>query len=139
MTLRALARPIAYRSGALGAYYARRNAATLTVLMFHRVLPEREMRHLGADPLYTVAPQFLADCIAFLRDHYTIVSLDDVLLSRARKKRLPRNSVLITFDDGWFDNVLYAAPALKGVPWLMFASTDAISQPDCWWQERGGA
>ena len=135
VSLRARAKQLAYRSGALGAYHARRNAKTLTVVMFHRVLPQSEMIASGADPLYTVTPQFLAGCVTFLRKHYAIVHLDDVLNARKGSAPLPDNALLITFDDGWRDNLCYAAPALADVPWTIFVSTDALAAPDCWWQE----
>lgn len=133
--LRARAKGLAYQSGALAAYHSLRNAKALTVVMFHRVLPEPEMAASDADPLYTVTPQFLADCVTFLRKHYMIVRLDDVLNARNGSAPLPDNAVLITFDDGWRDNLLHASPALAGVPWTIFVSTDALSDPECWWQE----
>ncbi len=135
VSLRARVKELAYRSGALAAWYTRRNAKTLTVVMFHRVLPEPEMTASGADPLYTVTPQFLADCVTFLRKHYAIVRLDDVLNARKGSAPLPDNAVLITFDDGWRDNLRYASPVLADVPWTIFVSADALSEPECWWQE----
>jgi peptidoglycan/xylan/chitin deacetylase (PgdA/CDA1 family) len=135
VSIRALGKILAYKSGVLGAYHRRRHADTLTVLMFHRVLPAAEMARLGADPLYTVTPEFLADCIVFLRKHYAIVSLDDVVLSRKRVMALPSPALLITFDDGWHDNMEFALPVLRGTPWTIFAALDAISEPQCWWQE----
>ena len=135
MDMRAIAKLLAHRTGAMRAYHFRRNADTLTVLMFHRVLPENELTRMGADPLYTVTPQFLSDCVAFLREHYTIVGLKEVLDARARVKPLPRRAVLITFDDGWHDNLTHALPVLTDTPWTLFAAADALLQPDCWWQE----
>ncbi len=134
VSLRARAKDIAYRSGALGAYHARRNARTLTVLMFHRVLPESEIAATGADPLYAVTPQFLADCVAFLRRHYAIVGLEDVLKARIQAP-LPDNAALITFDDGWRDQFASRFAVLENVPWTLFVSADALLDPDCWWQE----
>jgi peptidoglycan/xylan/chitin deacetylase (PgdA/CDA1 family) len=126
---------LAYGSGALSAHHARRNADTLTVLMFHRVLPESEAVRLTADPVYTVTPRLLSECVRFLEKHYTIVGLRDIVRSRQRKSRLPRRAALITFDDGWYDNLVYAAPILNAVPWTVFVAADAIGQPACWWQE----
>jgi peptidoglycan/xylan/chitin deacetylase (PgdA/CDA1 family) len=135
LNIRGIGKYLAHGSGTLGAYHKRRNAETLTVLMFHRVLPATEMTRLGADPLYTVTPAFLSECLAFLRKHYTIVSLGDVALSKEQTKPLPPLSALITFDDGWHDNMEYAMPILAGTPWTLFASLDAVLEPECWWQE----
>jgi peptidoglycan/xylan/chitin deacetylase (PgdA/CDA1 family) len=135
MKMRAIGKLLAHHTGAMRAYHFRRNAATLTVLMFHRVLPEDELARVGADPLYTVTPRFLSDCVAFLRRHYTIVGLKEVLDAQARIKPLPRRAVLITFDDGWYDNLAHALPALAGTPWTLFAAANPLLAPDCWWQE----
>ena len=45
MEMRAIGKLFAYRTGAMRAYHFRRNTETLTVLMFHRVLPEDELAH----------------------------------------------------------------------------------------------
>ena len=58
MEMRAIGKLLAHRTGAMRAYHFRRNTETLTVLMFHRVLPEDELARVGADPLYTVTPGF---------------------------------------------------------------------------------
>ena len=73
--------------------------------------------------------------MAFLRRHYAIVGLKEVLDAQARIKPLPRRAVLITFDDGWYDNLAHALPALAGTPWTLFAAANALLEPDCWWQE----
>lgn len=135
MEMRAIGKLLAHRTGAMRAFHSRRNTGTLTVLMFHRVLPEDELARTGADPLYTVTPQFLSDFVAFLRAHYIIVGFKDVLDAQTRIKPLPRRAVLITFDDGWYDNLSHALPALAGTPWILFAAADALLESDCWWQE----
>ena len=135
MRIRAIGKLLAHRAGALRYHHFHRNAETLTVLMFHRVLPHAELSRSGADPLYTITPQFLSDCVSFLRDHYTIVSLKQVLDAQALIKPLPRRAALITFDDGWYDNLIYALPALAGTPWTLFVAADALLERGCWWQE----
>jgi peptidoglycan/xylan/chitin deacetylase (PgdA/CDA1 family) len=135
MRIHAIGKLLAHRTGAMRRYHFYRNAETLTVLMFHRVLPQAELSSFGADPLYTITPEFLCDCVAFLRDHYTIVGLKDVLDAQALIKPLPRRAALITFDDGWYDNFIHALPALAGTPWTLFVTANALLEPGCWWQE----
>jgi peptidoglycan/xylan/chitin deacetylase (PgdA/CDA1 family) len=103
--------------------------------MFHRVLTGENMRASGADPLYTVTPELLSDCIAFVRRHYTLVDLQDVLLASNGTKPLPDSAAIVTFDDGWRDNLTEAAPVLGATPWTIFVSSDAISEAGYWWQE----
>ncbi len=133
--LRAAAKNLAFRSGAMDLLHRVQNRECLTVVMFHRVLPAQEQLRLGADSDYTVTPEFLATCAEFLRRNYAIVTLDDILLSRRGDKPLPPWPALITFDDGWADNLEWALPVLRDTPWTPFVATGAIAEPQVWWQE----
>jgi peptidoglycan/xylan/chitin deacetylase (PgdA/CDA1 family) len=135
MTWRKFAKSVAHGSGILGAFHRIRHGECLTVLMFHRVLPRSMMSRSEADPVYTVAQELLAEMINFLKQNYALVSIRDVLASLAREKPLPRNSLLITFDDGWRDNLQWGLPTLGSVPWIVFIASDAILASGYWWQE----
>jgi len=132
---------VAFNLGALAAYHYVRNRRTLTVVTFHRVLPLSELERYEADPIYTVTPRLFEEIVKFLKKYYCIVHLDDVIASRRHIKRLPRRALLITFDDGWYDNYEYALPILKkhGVSATLFAASDAIREArTTWWQEVVG-
>jgi peptidoglycan/xylan/chitin deacetylase (PgdA/CDA1 family) len=135
MTLRTAAKNLAYRSGAMDFFHRARHRECLTVLMFHRVLPASECRRSEADPLYAITPELLAGIVEFLKQNYAIVGVRDILSSLSREHRLPDLPVLITFDDGWRDNLEWALPVLRDVPWTLFVATDAMSEAECWWQE----
>jgi len=136
-SLRKAAKKIVQRSGGFGAWHRLRNRGCLTVLMFHRVLPMADHVRQGADPEYTVTPELLEAVLRFAGRHYTFVSVDQLLTARADKAPLPGYPLLVTFDDGWRDNLVHARPVLaaQNVPWLLFAAADAISAPDVWWHE----
>jgi peptidoglycan/xylan/chitin deacetylase (PgdA/CDA1 family) len=143
MTLRAglkdFAKSALYRSGALGLRHARANAQHLTVAMFHRVLDAADPLYAAADPTYTVTPAFFADCLQFFRRHYSVVSAAQVIAARAGGSPLPARPLLITFDDGWQDNLRYAAPVLRqaDMPALIFVAADPVASDESfWWQER---
>jgi peptidoglycan/xylan/chitin deacetylase (PgdA/CDA1 family) len=133
--LRAAAKSLAFRSGVMELLHRVRDRESLAVVMFHRVLPAEEQVRSGADPDYSVTPYFLADCLDYLTRHYTVVSLDDVLASWQRTRPLPPYPVMITFDDGWYDNAEWAEPVLRNIPWTLFVTTDAVSEAGAWWQE----
>ena len=81
--------------------------ARLRVLMYHKVndLPE--------NPLSVPVSAF-DDQLAQLRElDYTVVSLDDVLAYYRDGTALPARPVLITFDDGYRDNLERAAPSCR--------------------------
>lgn len=135
--MRQIAKSLVIRSGGLGLYHRAKHREALTVLMFHRVLPQELISAYRADEEYTISTTLLEQLMTFVPDHYTIVDLDDVLQSRQKTKRLPPYPLLVTFDDGWDDNAAFAAGVLAkaDVPWTLFATTDAISSGGRWWQE----
>lgn len=135
--LRGALRGLAWRSGALARQHRRANRESLTVLMFHRVLPAGTAGLRDADPIYTVSDTFFADCLAFLRRHYTVVDLATVAAAAAGAA-LPPRALLITFDDGWRCNLTVARPLLRaaGMPAVVFLAADALHDPaPGWWQE----
>jgi peptidoglycan/xylan/chitin deacetylase (PgdA/CDA1 family) len=88
----------------------------LRVLMYHKV------NDLPGNPL-SVPVGVFDEQMAQLRElGYTVVALDDVLEYYANAAELPARSVLITFDDGYRDNLEHAAPVLEryGYPAVLF-------------------
>ena len=90
--------------------------ARLRVLMYHKVndLPE--------NPLSVPVGAF-DEQLAQLRElGYTVVALDAVLAYYRDGTPLPARPVLITFDDGYRDNLEHAAPVLQkhGYPAVIF-------------------
>lgn len=115
-----------------------RNRRTLTVVMFHRVLPEggEEWRH--AEREYVVSTDEFSFCLQFFRRYYSVVSLEQVRAAAAGIAPLPDQALLVTFDDGWKDNVEHAQPLLAQyeIPATLFVNVDAVRQPDLrWWQD----
>lgn len=124
------------RLGLLAAFHRVVNRRTLTVAMFHRVLPAGAMG--DADPDYTISVDLFRQCLSFFRRHYTLVGIDELRSAQDGRTRLSGPCLLITFDDGWDDNLEFAVPALAdaGMPALVFASSDAVTDArPGWWQE----
>jgi peptidoglycan/xylan/chitin deacetylase (PgdA/CDA1 family) len=136
--LKDLTKKLLYASGLLGLYHRIRNSGSLTVVMFHRTLPPEDPRWSTCDPDYTLSTQWLDRSLRFFKRHYNVVSLDQVLESRRSATPLPRRALLITFDDGWSDNVDHALPSLRGhgLPAVMFVVADAIGATQPFFQER---
>lgn len=132
-----LVKKFLYGSGLLGLYHRLRNRRTLTVIMFHRVLDAADPRWKSCDPDYTLEAALFDRCIAFFRRHYSIVSVADVLAARRDETVLPPRALLITFDDGWSDNVEFAMPRLRAVslPALMFVVADVVDRRLPFYQE----
>lgn len=129
---------MAYHTGVLPAYHLLANRDTLTVVTFHRVMPAAERDSAGADPLWTISTELFEEVLGFLARHYSPVTLSDIMASRMGQKALPRRALLITFDDGWRDNLDYAYPLLRrfGMPAALFSTTEILEEKSvCWWQD----
>ncbi len=88
----------------------------LRVLMYHKV------NDLSGNPV-TVPVALFEEQLAQIRDlGYTVVSVDAVLDHFTHGAALPAKAVLITFDDGYRDNLVNAAPILQryGYPAVVF-------------------
>lgn len=93
------------------------------VLMYHHVSP--------APGLVTVSPETFAAHMALLaRQGYTTLSAARFLEFLQGRAAVPKKSVVITFDDGYLDNYLYAYPVLKrlGLHAIIFAVTGWIAE-----------
>lgn len=138
MALKPAIKTFSYESGLLPAWHRWRARSTLTVAMFHRVLPRGGSRWEQAEPAWTVSERLFVESLEFFRRHYAVVSLDDVLAARQGRRPLPPRALLITFDDGWLDNLEVALPALQraGLPAVVFAATEPLADPaPSWWQD----
>lgn len=106
------------------------------IFTLHRVLPEQPPA-FSPNAILQVQPDFLAYCIERLRDlGIDIVSLDEALERLAAPKK-GRPFVVLTFDDAYKDNLLYALPILQAAkaPFTLYVPTafvDGIGQ--LWWQ-----
>ncbi len=89
---------------------------TLRVLMYHKI------NDVPANPT-TVPVSIFDEQMTLLRElGYTVVDLDAVLAHYLEGKPLPPAAVLITFDDGYRDNLEHAVPILRrhGYPAVLF-------------------
>jgi len=112
--------------------WAKRIAPKALILLYHRVA------EVSSDPqLLCVSPKHFAEHLEVLRRNYYPLSL------RSLRRRLalnlwPPRSVVITFDDGYADNLYQARPLLEAadVPATVFIVAGKIdSQQEFWWDE----
>lgn len=107
------------------------------VLMFHHVRPRRDVA-FAPNELLEITPEFLATVLAELRrEGFDVVPIAAVP-DRLRSNQRSRPFAVLTFDDGYRDNVQYAWPILKqgGVPWTIFVTTEfAGGRGHLWWLE----
>lgn len=114
--------------------------STLTILTYHRVLPDEEAERY---PL----PQMVMPLSAFeqqmaeLRKSYNVVSVREAL-HLVSSGRLPKRSVAVTFDDGYRDSYEWAWPVTKkyDIPFTLFVVTGVLDRTNSlWWDEMAFA
>jgi peptidoglycan/xylan/chitin deacetylase (PgdA/CDA1 family) len=110
--IRQLLRQTAYRSGGLGLISEKLRGA-LRMVTFHRVIDPGDPDFAGVDPEDTVSAPFFEEPLAFFEDHYNPIGLAALMAAAERGQQLPDHALLISLDDGWLDNLRYAAPLLK--------------------------
>ena len=102
----------------------------LTILLYHRVLPEPGPNPFGM----VVTSKTFEKQLDIIAKKYKVVSLDT-----AASETISGNRAVITFDDGFIDNHKIAFPILKkkGLSAAFFLSTDFIgsSTPPWFWRE----
>lgn len=108
------------------------------ILLYHRVAPREKAGMILSLPEIVVYQDSFEQQIRFLSENYHIISLNDFLNAMVERTGLPRKTVVITFDDGWEDNYLYAFPILwkYKVPATIFLTTGLIGTRDVFWQEK---
>ncbi len=118
---------------------ARQGAGRLSVVTFHRVLPEGARREYPL-PQLAVTPDELAWFLAWFRARYTCGPLGEVHRRWAAGERPARPFLAITFDDGQRDNFEHARPALAaaGVTASFFAPVEAVDADEPLWHDRLG-
>ncbi|UFS69129.1 polysaccharide deacetylase family protein [Geomonas sp. RF6] len=107
------------------------NRNRLLVVMYHGVT-----ERLFDPPVWTQLPvDSFRRQILFLRDHYRLVSLAEVVAALTSGTPLPERAALITFDDGLKNNFSVAFPIMQDlqVPAGIFLTVDLIGTNEILW------
>jgi peptidoglycan/xylan/chitin deacetylase (PgdA/CDA1 family) len=102
------------------------------ILIYHRVA------ELSVDPQrLSVSPHYFAEHLEILKKYCTPLSLTQLngVLADAQ---LPHNPAVITFDDGYADNLAQAKPLLErhGIPATVFVTAGQVnSAREFWWDD----
>lgn len=88
--------------------------ASVPVLMYHHLLPQKDLTGLFADNNVAVSvEQFRQDLTTLKEQGYQTISLRQLSAFVQEGTELPGKCVLITFDDGYLSNKIYAQPILE--------------------------
>ncbi len=107
------------------------------ILAYHRIC-EGRAAGLFFEDVVSASPAGFERQVKYLVENYNVISFDAFIEGVKGEKTLSKNSVIITFDDGYKDNYLNAYPILKkyNVPATIFLSTHHVdSAVPFWWDE----
>lgn len=110
----------------------------IIILLYHRILNIYPNFPFDEN-LAGATPENFEAQIKYLKDAYEVIAFDDLpsILNNRGENHDPK--VIITFDDGYLDNYLYAYPILRKyqLPATIFLTTDYIDgkRKLFWWDE----
>jgi peptidoglycan/xylan/chitin deacetylase (PgdA/CDA1 family) len=112
-----------------------------TILMYHRVVPNRELATTYVQPGMYVTPATFERHLRFLTSRFELLTLRELLAKwEIGGWDDSARYCVLTFDDGWIDNYRYAYPLLRayGVPATIFLPTALIGSDSWLWSDRLG-
>lgn len=104
----------------------------INVLMYHHIQDEKLAKSKKQTSL-TVTPEFFRKHLQYLKDNnYEVIGPEKLISFFSGTEKLGPKVALITLDDGYEDNFLFAYPILKefGFKAIVFTATGLINNPD---------
>lgn len=120
----------------LAALHARiASHAPVVVLMYHSVPCDKDARWIA--PRNRMAPNHFERQMRFLARHRRVIGLAHLLNLIETGRPIPPGAVLLTFDDGYRDNLEIVAPILHryGLPATLYLCTGYIGRCENQWAD----
>ena len=124
-----------YWTGAADLYGWLGRSRSVPILMYHSVAGDVDGRWIA--PRNRMDPHRFEAQMRFLSRHRRVISLDTLLDTIQRNRPIPPGTVLLTFDDGYRDNLEAAAPILQRyhLPAVLYLCTGYISRGENQWAD----
>lgn len=122
-------------SGAGRAFEMAARPAGAIILMYHSVAHDDQAKFV--EPPNRMPPPLFDRQMAFLRDERRVVPLSHLVDEIAGGKSPPAETVCITFDDGYRDNLTTAAPILEkyALPATLFLVSGYVERAETQWSD----
>ena len=110
------------------------NRNKFLVVMYHGIVPHQ----LPMPCWWQIEYDNFKLQMKFLKDHYAVLPLAEIMARINRGESLPKNTAAITFDDGLENNFTYAYPLLQRLlmPATIFLVSDFIGTNNLLWFDR---
>ena len=82
----------------------------LYIVMYHYT---RDLKNSRYPEIKGLDLELFREQINYLKDNFSVVTMEEVINAAEGYNELPDNAVLLTFDDGYIDNYTYAFPILE--------------------------
>ncbi|NIR53123.1 polysaccharide deacetylase family protein [candidate division KSB1 bacterium] len=111
------------------------NGKRVTILTFHRVTAQKEEQDRQGLPTISISAENFESLIRFLIRHYRIISMREFVNCAIKGVKVPGNSMIISFDDGYKELLENALPVLRQyeLPAVLFVPTGAINDGGYFW------
>ena len=106
------------------------------ILTYHSIAPLESQTWI--DPRNRISPVLFERQARFLAEHRNVVSLSTLLDAILNGEALPAGTVVITFDDGYRDNLEIAAPILRRyhLPAVLYFPTSVVARGESPWADE---
>ena len=116
------------------AYFQKNYSCWIPVLMYHKI-PDQEIQ--SQHKIYVTKPNFEKHLKFFKSRGFTTLTFSELSLFRTGKisfNSFPKKPLILTFDDGYKDNLVNASPLLKqyGFKAQLFLLADSQLQSNTW-------
>ena len=127
-----------YYSGLLSLIKHYKLKNRVCVLAYHRVLPEEMLGKINSTSGIVTDSNLFRKHLSWLKQEFQIIGMEEMNGILANPEKQISNGCLVTFDDGWRDNYLYARSLLEqeGIPATIFLPYNYIDSGEVFWQEE---
>jgi len=127
-----MGKTLAYRGGVFWALRRLRPSRNIAILRYHAVCGPEGYPY--ADPHLCVSPSGFERHVAYLASNYEVLPLPEIVSRMRNNRPLPANTVALTFDDGYADN-LEAARTLNryGASGTFYLTACCIDNVEPFW------
>ena len=109
---------------------------TFKILLYHGVtnVKSRGIENYAAKHIYQ---DKFYEQIKFIKKNLNVLSVNELSELISKRKKIKKNSVLITFDDGYENNFTIAAPILEefNIPATFYVSSGLINSSKMFWTD----
>ncbi|WP_245570840.1 polysaccharide deacetylase family protein [Anaerovorax odorimutans] len=104
-------------------------SVTVPIIMYHGLIKDTTLQNK-----FFIDPQIFENDLKYLKENkYTPILMKDLIAYVDKGTRLPEKPIVLTFDDGYYNNYLYAYPLLqeynmKAVISIIGSCTDKYSE-----------